>query len=104
MVAKEVNINNFYWGIKQKFQLEIGLKNYINPNYPDIIWFNQGIYVITSFNTALANNNYSISISGKDKMCLLNGDLGGSLPASIDFGKIDTYNDSYSSIFFEDKI
>jgi hypothetical protein len=37
-------------------------------------------------------------------MCLLNGDLGGSLPASIDFGKIDTYNDSYSSIFFEDKI
>ena len=104
MVAKEVNINNFYWGIKQKFRLEIGLKNYINPNYPDIIWFNQGIYVITSFNTALANNNYSISISGKDKMCLLNGDLGGNLPASIDFGKIDTYNDSYSSIFFEDKI
>ena len=103
MVAKDVNINNFYWGIKQKFQLEIGVKNFINPEYPDIIWFKQGIYVITSFNTALTNNNYSISISGKDKMCLLNGDLGGNLPASIDFGKIDIYDDTYTRITFQDK-
>jgi hypothetical protein len=51
----------------------------------------------------LANNNYSISLSGKDKMCLLNGDIGGSLPASIDFGRIDTYDDSYSRVEFEDK-
>ena len=102
MVAKDVNINNFYWGIKQKFQLEIGVKNFINPEYPDIIWFKQGIYVISSFNTALTNNNYSISISGKDKMCLLNGDLGGNLPASNDFGKIDIYDDTYTRITFQD--
>lgn len=104
LVAKDVNITDFYWGISNKFKLEIGLKNFINSNYPDIIWFNQGIFVITSFNSALTNNNYTISINGKDKMCLLNGDIGGNLPASIDFGKIDTYSNSYSRIVFENKV
>jgi hypothetical protein len=40
LVAKDVNITDFYWGISNKFKLEIGLKNFINSNYPDIIWFN----------------------------------------------------------------
>jgi hypothetical protein len=31
-------------------------------------------------------NNYTISLNGKDKMCLLNGDLSGSLPSTVDFG------------------
>ena len=70
LVAKDINITDFYWGISNKFSLEIGLKNYINPEYPDIIWFKQGVFVISSFNSALTQNNYSISISGKDKMCL----------------------------------
>jgi hypothetical protein len=39
MVAKELNINEFYWGLYSKFKLEIGLKNFIDANYPDIIWF-----------------------------------------------------------------
>jgi hypothetical protein len=39
MVAKNVNINNYHWGINQKFSLEIGVKNYIEPKYPEIIWF-----------------------------------------------------------------
>ena len=102
LVASDVNITDFYWGISNKFTLEIGVKNFINPNYPEIIWFKQGKFVITSFNSALTNNNYNISISGKDKMCLLNGDIGGNLPASIDFGKIDSYSDSYSRITIED--
>jgi hypothetical protein len=38
-IAKDVNINNFYWGLNNKFKLEVGLKNFINSNYPDIIWF-----------------------------------------------------------------
>lgn len=102
LVAKDVNITDFYWGVSNKFTLEIGVKNFINPDYPDIIWFKQGLYVIASFNSALTNNNYTISISGKDKMCLLNGDLGGSLHSSIDFGKIDTYKDQYSRVTIED--
>ena len=86
LIAKELNINDYYWNIKTKFYLEIGLKNTINSKYPEIIWFPQGTFVITSFNTNQSANNYNVTISGKDKMCLLNGDLGGSLPASIDFG------------------
>lgn len=103
LVAKDINITDFYWGVSNKFSLEIGLKNYINPEYPDIIWFKQGIFVISSFNSALTQNNYSISISGKDKMCLLNGDIGGSLPSSIDFGKIDEWmTPSYTPIEIKD--
>jgi hypothetical protein len=39
MVAKEMNINDFYWGLNTKFKLEIGLKNMLDNKYPDIIWF-----------------------------------------------------------------
>lgn len=102
LIAKDVNITDFYWGVSNKFTLEIGLKNNINKDYPDIIWFKQGIYVITSFNSSLTNSNYTISINGKDKMCLLNGEIGGSLPASIDFGKIDIYEDTYSEVQIKD--
>ena len=102
LIAKDINLKDIYWNLGNKFTLEIGIKNFINPSYPEIIWFNQGIFVIASFNSSLTNNNYTISLSGKDKMCLLNGDLGGSLPASIDFGKIDTYDNSYSEVKIED--
>ncbi len=102
LIAKDVNITDFYWGVSNKFTLEIGLKNNINKEYPNIIWFKQGIYVITSFNSSLTNNNYTISINGKDKMCLLNGEIGGSLPSSIDFGKIDVYEDTYTEVQIKD--
>jgi hypothetical protein len=39
MTAEDININSYYWGLKNKFTLEIGLKNNINPIYPSIIWF-----------------------------------------------------------------
>ena len=42
--------------------------NNINENYPNIIWFSMGYYLITSFNTNFAIGGYNISISGKDKM------------------------------------
>ena len=102
LIAKDVNITDFYWGVSNKFTLEIGLKNNINKEYPNIIWFKQGIYVITSFNSSLTNSNYTISINGKDKMCLLNGEIGGSLPSSIDFGKIDNYEDTYTEVKIKD--
>ena len=34
------------------------------------MWFKQGSFVLNTFNTALTTNNYTISLSGKDKMCL----------------------------------
>ncbi len=97
LVAQDININDFYWGVKNKFKLEIGLKNNIDSRYPDICWFKQGLYVITSFSTSYGTNNYTINISGKDKMCLLNGDLAGALPHTTDFG-IEEYYDKENNI------
>jgi hypothetical protein len=37
MVAKDININSFYWGLHTKIKLFVGLTNKINSKYPDII-------------------------------------------------------------------
>jgi hypothetical protein len=47
LVAEDIDINEFYWGLNSKFKLEIGLRNFIDNNYPDIIWFKQGLFIIT---------------------------------------------------------
>ena len=94
MTAEELDIQEVYWGVQSKIKLEIGLKNDLDDGYgvngnkyPEIIWFPQGIYLLTNFTTSIQTTGYSISLSGKDKMCMLNGDLGGNLFASIDFGQ-----------------
>lgn len=94
MISDNIDINDFYWGIKTKFKLEIGLKNTLTNQYapgpesayPEIMWFPQGYYIVSTFSTSISTNGCTISIQGKDKMCMLNGDLGGQLYASIDFG------------------
>lgn len=98
LAANELNIHDFYWGLNTKFQLLIGVKNTIKTrtpyielyrNYPDICWFKMGTYIISSFNTSQSTNQYSISLQGKDKMTLLNGEIGGIItPLSWDFGTI----------------
>ena len=90
LFCKDININDYYWGLTTKIKVEIGLQNNLNNNYPDIIWFPQGLFVITAFNTAIQTNGFTVTVNGKDKGCLLNGDIGGKLPASIDFGKLET--------------
>ena len=97
LVANDLNINDFYWGTKTKFSLEIGVKNNINKEYPDIIWFPFGKFLISTFNTSQNVNSYTITVTGKDKMCLLNGELGGAITSlTVDFGKYDQY-DAYGN-------
>lgn len=104
LVSNNVNVHDFYWGVKNKFKLEVGLLNTIDNEYPDIVWFKQGIYVITAFSATLGVNNYTISISGKDKMCLLNGDMAGHIMnISEDFGvKWIWKNDEHTEYVAED--
>lgn len=52
-----------------------------------------GTFFITSFSSTFTTNSASISIQGKDKMCLLNGELGGIINAETDFGTYD-YTDA----------
>ena len=82
MVAQDFDYHDYYWGMNTKFRLEIGVENTIDKKYPDIIWFKQGTYLITNFNTSNSTNNFTISLQGKDKMCLLNGEVGGSFMAT----------------------
>ena len=89
IVADELNIHEYYWGLHTKFKLSLGVKNDIDPRYPDIIWFKQGTFVISSFTTAHALSNYTINIQGKDKMTLLNGEMGGTITSlTHDFGSV----------------
>lgn len=88
IICQDFDYNDYYWGMNTKFKLEVGVENTINPDYPDIIWFPQGIYLITNFSTSHSPTGLNINISGKDKMCLLNGEVGGSLESSVDFGTI----------------
>lgn len=91
MVSPDVDITNTYWALKNKFKLEVGVENEIDSQYPEIIWFKQGTYVFTSLNMNVQSNNFTISLNGKDKMCLLNGEVSGSINASTDFGKLEEY-------------
>ena len=94
LTAKELNIHDFYWGLNTKIRVFIGLENNIDKQYDDIIWFNQGIYLITDFSTNQTTNNYTISIQGRDKMSLLNGDIGGIITSlTADFGKVENVDE-----------
>jgi hypothetical protein len=82
-------VTDAYWCYNNKFKLEIGLKNSIDKKYPDIVWFDMGIYVITSFSKSKNTGTMNISISGKDKMCRLNGEVSGNIAMTTDFGTIE---------------
>lgn len=105
LIAKNLNIHDTYWGVESKFQLYVGLINEIDSRYDSIIWFNLGVYIITNFNTSVTTNNYTVSISGKDKMCMLNGNLGGNIVAcSVDFGKEEIINEDGSITYHQLKL
>ena len=87
---EDVILTDNFWCYNNKFKLEVGLKNLVDKKYPDIIWFDMGIYIITNFSKSKNTNNLSISLSGKDKMCRLNGEVSGNIMMSTDFGTIET--------------
>ena len=91
------NIDHLF-SVNKKCKLEIGIKNTVqkeviqtrdeqdNPviytidyqqKYGEVVWYPLGIYIM--FNPYLAHSitGVTISMNLKDKMCLLNGDLGG---------------------------
>lgn len=97
MVSQDTNYHAHYWTLKSKFKLEIGIRNNVNFAYPDIIWFPQGIYVFTSFSTSHSINNFTISLQGKDKGCLINGEINGSFNSSVDLGTIEEIDEEGNS-------
>lgn len=86
MVTDSLNISDYYWTLKTKFKIQIGIERNTTG---EIIWFDQGTFIISSFSTAYSFNSYTVNISGKDKMCMLNGELGGIINSSL---VLDTYD------------
>lgn len=95
MVTESLDINEYYWGLKTKIKIEIGLKNNLKKyQNHTIIWFPMGIYLISTFSLSQSTTGITINIGGKDKMCILNGEMGGILMAPTDFGKMETYDEA----------
>lgn len=87
------NVNNLI-SINKKFKVYVGYKNMTKKwkeKYGEISWFPLGLYLVSGASLTNSSSGISISVSGKDKMCLLDGSVGGMLPASVTFHEI--YNE-----------
>jgi hypothetical protein len=80
------------FAINKKVFVEVGIKN-LTGEYTDydILWFPQGVFFISSFAVSSSTSSaVNISLSLKDKMCMLNGEVGGTLPATVILDEMDT--------------
>ena len=75
--------------MNKKIKILIGIENNIDEHYDKIIWFKQGIFVITSPSISHDMQGVTINLQFNDKMCLMNGACGGNLPTSITFNEYD---------------
>lgn len=93
-LANVTNVNNLF-SINKKVYIEIGFENTTNQ-YTEysMIWYPQGTFVI--INPSLSHNTSGISLSLqlKDKMCLLDGECGGTIPASTQFDEYETVDEN----------
>lgn len=83
------------FSLNKKLYLEIGVRNDTGeyPEYP-ILWFPQGMFFIASVSlSSSTTTGINLSIQCRDKMCLLNGDLGGLFPATTILDMEDTQDE-----------
>lgn len=79
--------------INKKVKVEIGLKNFTNEYKEEsIIWFPEGVFILTGVSVQRNLNSLTLSLSLKDKMCLLNGDVGGIITAATNFESQSVFN------------
>lgn len=87
--------------INKKLFLEIGIENKTRK-YPEysILWYPQGTFVFTSCNLSSGiGQGYTLSAQLKDKMCLLNGECGGTFTSSVELDRYDTLDSSTGEIY-----
>ena len=103
----ELGIVNTVPNYNKKTKDEFGnvINNVINYQdiYGKIIWFPLGLYVM--FNPSIAHSMQGVTISMqlKDKMCLLNGDLGGQIHSAVEFSNQDQIVDQNTGLSVEKK-
>ncbi len=94
------DINNLF-SLNKKIKIEKGLNNPSLTLYQDypVIWFPLGIYVITGLSISYqANGSIQLSITIQDKMCLLNGTVGGVIPAAMNADKMTTIDEDTGAV------
>ena len=92
---------NVDFAINKKVFIEIGIKNYSRTEYTEypILWFPQGVFFIGSFNASSSTSGgVNISISLKDKMAGLNGDVGGKFSSTTILDEVDTQDENGDEI------
>ena len=93
-LSEVTNVNNLF-SINKKIFLEIGIKN-TTTEYTEfpIIWFPQGTFIIINPSLSHNTSGVNLTLQIKDKMCLLNGECGGTLPASTQFDEYETIDEN----------
>ena len=89
------------FSINKKMFVEIGVKNYSNlyKEYP-ILWFPQGVFFISSFAiTSNVSSSINISLTLKDKMCGLNGEVGGTFQSTVILDEMQTQSPTGETIY-----
>lgn len=86
------NINNLI-AIDKKVQIEVGISNPLMldeeyAKYGDILWFKQGVFILTQASSSISTSTATVSVNFIDKMGLLNGTCGGIFPASTNLHEI----------------
>ena len=83
--------------LNKKIKIEIGIDLDVLPseelskyqiNY-DRIWFPLGIFIVKNPSLNRSISGVTLSLTLSDKMCLLNGEMGGNLPAATVFSEAD---------------
>lgn len=93
---EDINVTsiNSLISINKKIQLSVGIINTTDKytDYP-IIWYPLGIFVMINPSISRGLNGTTVSVQLKDKMCLLNGECGGKLPAQTQFDEYETIDE-----------
>lgn len=83
--------------LNKKIKIEIGIDLDVFPSEElskyqidyDRIWFPLGIFIVKNPSLNRSISGVTLSLTLSDKMCLLNGEMGGNLPAATVFSEAD---------------
>ena len=91
--------------INKKVDIQIGFNN-PTKHYTEykILWFPLGLYVLTSVSITHSISDLNVSIQFKDKMCLLNGECGGTFPASVVFDSYESTDEEGNTVIVRPSI
>ncbi len=81
--------------MNKKIKIKLGVSNNL-PQYQemgDVVWFNLGIFILTSANMNRSLSGNSLSITAQDKMALLTGDIGGIIEGMLEVNRVAVIDD-----------